>query len=521
MIGSEHALRPAGTHPSGASDAPVGRVARSRLDRPVAAAVGVCFVLAVASVLILSWVPSSDPWAWIDWGQEIASSKVAIGLAGGPSWKPFPAVFTSVFGFFGGAAPGMWLVVTRTAALLALVAAFRLGKRFAGPAAGILAVLALCLIQDWPFYVARGASEPIVAALTLWAVDRHLNESPRLAYFLIFLAALNRPEFSPILALYALYLWLRVPGSRPLAVALLVLVPVAWLVPPWLITGNPLQAGSAALAGKGSPGSAIAELKTSPALNTAPILVLAAIGLAFAYRRRERTLLWVGAAAIAWALMVAVMTQVAYGLPRYLLPAATIGCLFAGIAVVRIAQLAGEYVSRTSPALGRSAWPAVAVGGLVVLATLPWTIPRVRLVAQQVRQADQAAHIQQRLFTSVGRVGGSRVVLPCRSSHVAVNHSLASALAWKLQVPLRRVRPLMEGTGVVFSAPHESETGTTPRIVHASARRIRVLATVPPWVVVEVTRRAASATPHCAPAIKRESQLTPRGAGRRYPARTA
>jgi hypothetical protein len=499
MIGSEHALRPAGTHPSGTTDAPVGRVAKARLDTPVAAAVGVCFVLAVASVLILSWVPSSDPWAWIDWGQEIASSKIAIGLAGGPSWKPFPVGFTSVFGLFGGAAPGMWLVLTRTAGLLALVAAFRLGRRFAGPVAGILAVLALCLIQDWPFYVARGASEPIVAALTLWAIDRHLNGSPRLAYVLVFLATLNRPEFSPILALYALYLWVRVPGSRPLAVVLLVLVPVAWLVPPWAVTGNPLQAGSAALAGKGSPGSAIAELKTSPALITAPILVLAAIGLAFAYRRRERTLLWLGAAAIAWALMVAVMTQVAYGLPRYLLPAAMIGCLFAGIAVVRIAQLAGAYVSRTSPSLGRSAWPAVAVGGLVVLATLPWTIPRVRLVAQQVRQADQAARIQQALFTSVDRVGGSRVVLPCRSSHVVVNHSLASALAWKLQVPLRRVRPLMAGTGVVFSAPRNSDTGSRPPIVHASARRIRVLTTAPPWVVAEVTRRGASATPHCAP----------------------
>lgn len=462
----------------------------------------VCFVLAVASVLILSWVPSSDPWAWIDWGQEIASSKIAVGLAGGPSWKPFPAVFTSVFALFGGAAPGMWLVVTRTAGLLALVAAFRLGKRFAGPVAGILAVVALCLIQDWPFYFARGASEPIVAALTLWAIDRHLNESPRMAYFLIFLATLNRPEFSPILALYALYLWVRVAGCRPLAVALLILVPIAWLVPPWAITGNPFQAGSAALAGKGSPGSAIAELKTSATLVTVPILVLSAIGLASAYRRRERTLLWLGAGAIAWALMVAAITQVAYGLPRYLLPAATIACLFAGIAVVRIAQLAGDYASRTRPAIGRSAWPTFAVGGLVVAATLPWTVPRIHLAAQQVRQADQAAHIQQRLFVAVGRVGGSRVVLPCRSSHVAVNHTLASALAWKLQVPLRRVRPLMRGTGYVFSAPHNIDTGTTPPIAHASARRIRVLATVSPWVVLEVTRRTASATPHCAPGDK-------------------
>ncbi len=494
MIGSEPALSPAVTHPAAASEGRVERVAGSRLDAPVATAVAVCFALALASVLLLSWVPSSDPWAWIDWGQEIASSKVALGLAGGPSWKPFPVIFTSVFAFFGGAAPSMWLVLTRTAGLLALVAAFRLGKRFAGPVAGIVAVVALCLIQQWPFYFARGASEPVVAGLTLWAIDRHLSGSPRVAYFLIFLATLNRPEFSPILALYALYLWVRVPGSRPLAVVLLVLVPVAWLVPPWLITGNPLQAGSAALAGKGSPGSAVAELKTSAALMTIPTLVLAAIGLAFAYRRRERTLLWLGAGAIAWALMVAVMTQVAYGLPRYLLPAATIGCLFAGIAVVRIAQLA-----RARPAVGRGAWPTFAVGGLVLAATLPWTIPRIQAVGQQVREADQAAQILHRLFVAVDRAGGTRVVLPCRSSHVAVNHSLASALAWKLRVPLRKTRPLMTGTGYVFSAPHTINTGTTPPIAHASARRIRVVAVASPWVVLEVTRRTASAQPRCAP----------------------
>ncbi|PZS06850.1 MAG: hypothetical protein DLM64_15755, partial [Solirubrobacterales bacterium] len=307
-----------------------------------------CFALALASVLVLSWVPSSDPWAWIDWGQEIASRiatpKIAFALAGGPSWKPFPVVFTSLFGLFAGAGPTLWLLLTRTAGLLALVAAFRLGRRFAGPVAGIVAVLALCLVQDWLFYLARGASEPVVAALTLWAIDRHLSGSPRVAYVLAFVATLNRPEFTPLLALYALYLWVRVPASRPLAIVLLVLVPVAWLLPPWVISGNPLQAGSAAAAGKGSPGSAIAELRSSTGLMTWPTLALAAIGLAFAWRRHERTVLWIGAGAIAWALMVAVMTQVFYGLPRYLLPAGAIACVLAGVGVVRLAQVAGVFV---------------------------------------------------------------------------------------------------------------------------------------------------------------------------------
>jgi len=450
--------------------------------------------LAVGTVVALSWIPSSDPYAWIVWGQGIASrvtgSHIALGLAGGPSWKPFPPIFTSVFGLFGGAAPKLWLIVPRAAGLLALVAAFRLGRRFGGAAAGILAALALCLLQDWLFYVARGASEPIVAALTLWAIDRHLSHAPRVAYFLVFVATLNRPEFSPFLVLYAIYLWLRVPGTRTLAVGLLVLVPIAWLLPPLLITGNALQAANAAQAGKGSPGSAIAELRSAPGLITVPVFALAAVGFGFAVARRELILQWLGAGAIVWALMVAVVTQVSYGLPRYLLPAAAVACVFAGLAVVGVAELAGQRFGR---------WAAVAAGCLLVAATLPWSVPRAQALARQAHDSNRAAYLQHRLFTAVDYAGGARRVLPCRSSVVAINHTVASSLAWKLKVPLRRVKPLMRGTGYVFRAPHFSVVGQPPAIVHESARRVRRVISVPPWNVFEVTGLRASATPHCSP----------------------
>src|SRR4029077_541798 len=139
MIGSDQAVASPPTSTESTSSGPRDSLASRALDHPVAPIVGVCFVLALISVLVLSWVPSSDPWAWIDWGQEIANSNVSLSLGGGPSWKPFPVVFTSVFGLFGGAAPHLWLLVTRTASLLAFVAAFRLGRRFGGVAAGVIA----------------------------------------------------------------------------------------------------------------------------------------------------------------------------------------------------------------------------------------------------------------------------------------------------------------------------------------------------------------------------------------------
>ena len=356
-------------------------------DRTLLLLVGACAVLGILSALVLTWPPGSDPYAWIDWGQEIASSKIALSLAGGPSWKPFPVVFTAVFGLFGSAAPTLWLMVSRTAGLLALLAAFRLGRRFGGVLAGALAVIAVLLVQDALFYFARGASETLVAAFTLWAVDRHLNGSLRLAYLLGFLAALNRPEFGVFLLADAAYLWLRLPRFRVALVAGIVLIPVAWFGAPAVISGNAFQAGKAALGGKGSPGSAVAELRSGFSLMTVPIAVLSLIGLGLAYLRRNLVVVWLGVGAIAWALMEAIITQVAYGLPRYLLPAAAIGCVLAALAVVWAAQEARRRAG--------AGWAAALVAVALLALTLPWTVTRAGLLGQQASDAGQAGGLHR------------------------------------------------------------------------------------------------------------------------------
>jgi hypothetical protein len=493
MIGSEQVTRPDESGASPASPAPAPTPGGWVKDTSIPYLIAGAFVLAVISVLVIDWVPSSDPWAWIDWGQQIASSHISLSLSGGPSWKPFPVVFTAVFGLFGHAAPDMWLVVTRTAGLLAVAGMFRLGRRFGGILAGVVAVIALCFVQDALFYFARGASEPVVAALTLWAIDRHLAGSKRVAYVLIFLATMNRPEFSVFLGLYAIYLWLRVPSSRPLAVAGLVLVPIAWLGGPYVISGNAFQAGNAALGGTGSPGGAIPELRSSVGLMSVPTLVLAAVGLAFAYVRREMVLLWLAGAAVLWALMVAMMTQVAYGLPRYLLPAGMVACVLAGVGVARIAEWVGERLR--GPRVGSVRVSYLAAALAVCALTLPWSIDRVDKIALQGGQANQAAYYQHRLFAAVDRLGGRLAIVPCKTSQVAVNHSLASVLAWKLEVPERRVHPSMRGTGYVFSAPRNHNTGTTPPIAHN--RAVRTMLSLPPWTVFLVRYHGVTGPIRC------------------------
>src|ERR671918_2240582 len=93
-----------------------------------------CVGLAGLSLLLPS-EPSYDPWAWLVWGREIPLLK--LDTTGGPSWKPLTVIITTVFAplteVSDSLPPALWLVVSRAFGLLALVLAFRLAARLAGP----------------------------------------------------------------------------------------------------------------------------------------------------------------------------------------------------------------------------------------------------------------------------------------------------------------------------------------------------------------------------------------------------
>jgi hypothetical protein len=490
MIGSEPVAERRAADSTGPREGPSARTINVLRERPLAWIFVSCVILAIISVLVLPWVPSSDPYAWISWGQEIAhhfvGHHIGVSFEGGPSFKPFPVIFTSIFGFFGNAGPSLWLIVSRTGSLLALVGTYRLGRRFAGPWAGVLAALALCFTQDAVFYMARGTSEPVVAAVTVWAIELHLLGRRRLTYFVLFLGALNRPEFSPIIFLYAVYLWFVEPDTRTriYLVVLLVAVPLAWTVPPGIVNGDFLQAKNAAAGGQGSPGSAYGELKSAVGLMTTPVLALSIVGFVIACLKRHTTLIWLGVAAIAWSLMVAIMTQLFYGLPRYLLPAEMIACLMAGLAVVWIAQ----YLTKRIPQVGGRTAVALGIGAAIIALTLPWTITRGKMMVTQTQEATQSSYFQNHLFSAVDRVGGRKAVLVCPISYVSINHTVASMLAWKLQVKLTRIRPLMVSQGYVFVGPHASDLGHPPPILSANVDNVRLVLTDGPWKVYAVSR---------------------------------
>src|SRR5919107_3890124 len=96
-------------------------------------ALGVCALLAGLSLLGPSQ-PSFDPWAWLVWGREIAN--LSLDTTAGPSWKPLPVAFTTLFAPFSALdddiPPALWMVVARAGGLAAVVLMFRVAGRLAG-----------------------------------------------------------------------------------------------------------------------------------------------------------------------------------------------------------------------------------------------------------------------------------------------------------------------------------------------------------------------------------------------------
>ncbi len=402
--------------------------------------------LAVSS-LVLPAAPDFDPWGWLVWGREVAH--LELDTMGGPSWKPLPVLFTTVFSLFGNAAPELWLLVARIGGLAAVAFTYRLATRQAGPWAGAVAGLVLLLTPDdesrWLRHVAQGTVEPLLAALCLWAVERHLDGRRDHALALGGLAALARPEVWPFLGVYAAWLWWRDPGQRRLAAAVVVAVPLLWFGGDWWGSGHPLTgAGRAQVLGPEVDRLDLA-LEQAAGMVILPAWAAATAGVVLARSRGGRRLAQAMAgAALAWAALVMISSLVLgfAALSRFLQPAAALVCVLAGVGVVRV-------VARVPrPALR----PALAA--VLVALVVPFALPRITAMEIQAGAAARLDELDRGLDVAIRRAGGPGQVLGC--GRVAVDQSglaiaARPALAWKLDVPLARVSGLGPGPGVTFA----------------------------------------------------------------------
>jgi hypothetical protein len=449
--------------------------------------------LAALSAAVLPTVPSYDPWSWISWGREVVDPHLSFAISGGPSWKPLPVFpFTTVYALFGtAAAPTLWVITARAGGLLGLVAAYRLAARVIGAprwacvAAGLLAAAGIVVTQEWFYEMFRGTSEPMLIACTLWAIDRHLERKYGWAFVLGVATALIRPESWPLIIVYAIWLWWRVPRLRVLWVLGLLSIPFFWFVPPWIGSGQPFLAAQHAAEYNGQLGANpfLTVLRRGVDVQTIPVLVFGLLAVALAWFRqpRDRLTLYLGAGALVWWVVVVGMTLDGYpGLERFYLPAAGVTCVLAGVGIVRLAEL----VSRGQVAV------AIGVIAALVAVTIPFTGGRVNEARRQEKVASAAVSRLDQLSAAVAAVGGHARVYPCKSSFAAVNHGVQTALAWKLHVTLGRVGTSMRHQGVMFVGPHDTIDGIAAPIKPDLTSR-RLLATVGAWQVYRVTKPGA------------------------------
>ncbi len=488
MTGS--ALSPPATaaphsRPPAHADAAVRPEARAARRSGLLAALLGCVALAALTLLAPSQ-PTYDPWAWIVWGREVAH--LDLSTTYGPSWKPLPVMFTTVFSLFGSAAPALWVLAARAGALLGVLAAFRVGRRLGGTAAGVAAGAAL-LVAPW--YLRNAAlanSEGLQVALALLAVDRHLAGRRRAAFGFAVGLGLLRPEAWPFLGLFGLWLVWRArgrPGVRRDAglVGLgLAALPLLWLAPEQWGSDDLLRAAHRAQ----QPVSSSPAFSDHPLVSvldegvhmlTWPTWAGLALAAGLLVWRRDRALAVLAAGAGAWTLLVAAMTANGYsGNQRYLMvPAAVL--------IVVAAAAAGRALAPV--AAGRRA----AAGALVVAALgALFAAPSLGRVDDALRATTYQARLLGALGPLVDRAGGAERLKACGAPFTGPY--LVPAVAWQLGVHTSAVALDPHRPAVIFRVHTTSHAAAVPSLRRVDDGPLRTLATAADWRIVAACGRA-------------------------------
>jgi hypothetical protein len=444
--------------------------------------------------LLIPSTPSYDPWSWIVWGREIIH--VNLQTTGGPTWKPLPVIFTTVFALFGKAEPDLWLVVARAGAFAAVVMVFRLSVRLTrqigtyfvrAPAdagtesgradlllawlpallAGVIAAIGLALSGGYISSNALGYSEGLATAAILIALERHMDGKPRQAFAVGFLGALDRPEIWLFWGPYGLWLFWKDPGARKLVAGLFVLIPILWFAPEYWGSGHLLRgatrathvrSNSLALAKcpfcseltKAAWPTVLLRIK----LGAAVLALVVGLVLARGWRRSRRDVLGdprvraqsvalaAGALGVIWFVVVAVMTQIGFsGNNRYLVIGSALvevcGAVAWGWAAAEIGSLLARGARRGRAAVGRTVTEVcglvgVAIAGIAFLALPNWIGRNLIDIPRTHHSVVYQAKLRTDVTRLVAKYGGAKKLLSCGS--VMTEGFQVPMVAWTLGV---------------------------------------------------------------------------------------
>jgi MFS family permease len=456
--------------------------------RPHGAVVLLAASLAVAALtLLLPSAPTYDPWSWIIWGREVAHLDLVT--TRGPSWKPLPVMFTTVFSLFGSAAPDLWLVVARAGAIAAIVLAFRVARTLGGGiVGGLAAAAALAIAPWWIRNAALGNSEGLIVAFLLGTVDRHLAGDRRAAFLLAVCAGLLRPEAWPFLGLYGLWLLWR----RQLPVALVLGagagVVALWLLPELWGSGDLLRAAHRAKdVNPGAPtyadNPAREVLRDAGGMLTGPLSAgLLAAGVMLMVRR-DRAVAFMVALAIAWLGLVAYMTSDGFsGNQRYLIaPVAllvVLGGAGAGWALERVLAL----LRRTIPGVVPRHVGHAVVLAVAAAVAFGFAAPSFQRFGPTMDGLAYQADLADELPGLVAEAGGAAALRRCGDAYTGP--FLVPVVAWNLGVHTNQVQLDPRAPAVVFRVKTTAGRPSVPSLAGVGAGH--TLATGSGWRIVGV-----------------------------------
>jgi hypothetical protein len=467
----------------------------------------VSLIVGAVSLLIPS-TPSYDPWSWLVWGREIIH--VNLVTTGGPTWKPLPVIFTTVFALFGKAQPDLWLVVARAGAFAAAVMVFRLAARLTrqigayftaagetgnlllawlpGLLAGTIAAVGLAFSGGYISSNALGYSEGLATAAILIALELHLDGKPRQAFAVAFLGALDRPEMWLFWGPYGLWLYWKDAGARKLVIGLFVAIPILWFGPEYWGSGHLLRGATRAQHVR-SNSLALAkcpfcsELKDAAwptvlfRIKTAAILLILVVGgllllrgrrdprgwLADRGRRAQTVAVAAGLLGLAWFVVISVMTQIGFsGNNRYLVIGSALLEICGGVAWGWAAAEIGALVLRalrrgrdasTSAVTEVVRLGAVVIVGLVFLFVPSWLGRNLLNIPTTHRSLVYQASLRTGATDIVAKYGGAKKLLRCGS--VMTEGFQVPMVAWTLDVHTKDIQaPPPAGARPPSTAPN-------------------------------------------------------------------
>jgi hypothetical protein len=422
--------------------------------------------LSALFVVVSDMRPSYDGFGFLVWGKQVLHWN--LNTDGAPSWKPLPFLFTLPYAVAGKGQMWLWMGTAVAGAVLGSVfaarVAFRLtgvggdgfDRRYAPYVAGAFAGLGLLGINTLMHLVLIANSDALIVAALLAAIDCHLAGRYRLAFGMLVLASLGRPEAWVFAGLYGLWVMWKVPttSARLMVVAGLVFIPAFWFSIPaltsksWFISGDLALNQQTVIHGN----KIIGVVNRFRSLYELPMQLAWLLAIVLAALRRDRTTLLIVAAAGLWLVIEVAFAYHGWSaVSRYMIEPAAVMVAVAGGGIGWL--LANTRTSRILRWVG----PVAVVALLVALA--PTAGRRVRLVRSQISNARHSAHQIDRLHKVIDRDGGADAIKACGQPVSLLGFQ--STVAWFVGLNVGNVgykpgRSIGHGDQIVLFKPHDN-----------------------------------------------------------------